>query len=69
MAAVSGRAEVARTGATVKQKNDRVQRFLQRLYGFTEYLLVTVLRPQAWSGYSPDVWLARPVREPREWGR
>ena len=38
MAAVSGRAEVARTGATVKQKNDRVQRFLQRLYGFTEYL-------------------------------
>jgi len=39
MAAVSGRAEVARTGATVKQKNDRVQRFLQRLYGFTEYLL------------------------------
>ena len=36
MAAVSGRAEVARTGATVKQKNDRVQRFLQRLYGFTE---------------------------------
>ncbi len=38
MAAVSGRAEVARTGATVEQKNDRVQRFLQRLYGFTEYL-------------------------------
>ena len=38
MAAVSGRAEIARTGATVKQKNDRVQRFLQRLYGFTEYL-------------------------------
>ncbi len=38
MAAMSGRAEVARTGATVKQKNDRAQRFLQRLYGFTEYL-------------------------------
>ena len=38
LAAVAGRAEVARTGATVKQKNDRVQRFLQRLYGFTEYL-------------------------------
>ena len=38
LAGVSGRAEVARTGATVKQKNDRVQRFLQRLYGFTEYL-------------------------------
>ena len=35
----------------------------------TESIALQVLRPQAWRGYSPDVRLARPVREPREWGR
>lgn len=64
MAAVSGRAEFARTGATVKQKNDRVQRFLQRLYGFTEYLQLGGTRDAGISTAVPLRGL-RPIREAR----
>ena len=38
LAGVSGAGAVALTVATIKKKMECVQRFLQRLYGFTEYL-------------------------------
>ena len=38
LAEVSGAVPVAFTVATIKKKIQCVQRFLQRLYGFTEYL-------------------------------
>ena len=38
LAEVSGAVPVAFTVATIKKKIECVQRFLQRLYGFTEYL-------------------------------
>ena len=40
LAGVSGAGAVALTVATIKKKMECVQRFLQRLYGFTEYLPV-----------------------------